>query len=262
MSTLNRATATVVNPTLPTFTTANPYPLSRIRKEIDFAIAKRMGEIEAIDAPSATGWINDAYTQILGMMENPRTPFSVEITLPALASTLALPAAVDQVLTVNSLVTIGGGAACVTPIHKSVDLEYWRSLQPTNDLDWPLLNYFVHRDNQGLMLQFHRQSIPVRLLVDGIVLPPPLAADTDCPALENALCLGLVELAISIALRRFGEFTYAGTQNNAALAIIRSVIDRKGESRRGTVAAVSRPRTQEEARRIHAGRREGPPYGP
>ncbi len=262
MSALNRTTATVVSPTLPTFATANAYPLSRIRSEVDFAIAKRIGEMEAVNAPSIVGWVNDAYRQILGMIENPRSPFSVEVELPALATTLALPAAVDQVITVNSITNIDGTTAYLTPIHKSVDIEYWRSLKMTEDIDLPLLNFFLHRDNDGVLLQFHPQSLPTRLLIDGTVHPPPLAADDDCPALEDSLCLGLIELAISIALRRFGEFTYAGTQNNAALAIIRSVIDKKGQDRRGTVAAVSRPRTLQQARRIHLDRREGPPYGP
>jgi hypothetical protein len=260
MPPLDRTTATVVSPTLPTFATANAYPVSRIRQEISFAIAKRIGEIEAVEAPSILNWINDAYTQILGMIENPRTPFSAEVTLPAMVSTIALPASVDQVFSINSLVSYGG-SVLITPIHKSVDIEYWRSLQLTEDADWPLLNYYLHQDSVGLLLQFHPQSVPVRLLIDGTVKPPRLVADTDCPVLKDDLCLGLIELAISIALRRFGEFTYAGTQNNAALAIIRSALDEKGQSRKGTVAAISRPRTQEEARRILTDRGTERPYG-
>jgi len=245
MPQIDRATATIVSiANLPTFSSNNTYTLERIRKDVRFAIAQRTGELEAVDSPQIDDWINDAYIQILSMMDNPRLTFSSEFTLPDLVTTIAIPGVVDEVLVLNRIVD-----GMITTIHKSVDIEYWRSLDVNEELDNPLLNYYLHQDNDGLLLQFHKQSLPTRIVIDGTVKPPALTSDTQCPALPAASCLALIDMAISIALRRLGEYTYAGTQNNAALAILRSQLDDKSKSRRGTVAAVTRPRTLEEARR-------------
>lgn len=246
MTNINRATATSITlSNLPTFTTANAFPLSRIRKEVLFSVAQRVGELTAVDAPLVNDWINDAYTQIMGMLENTRTGFSTQFTLPLLTETIALSAAVDQIHSINSIID-----DFYYQLHKSVDTEYWRSLDRDNEIDNDLNAYFVQQDNAGLLVQFRRQSTAVLMQIEGTVRPPRLMADTDCPALDEPLCLGLVDLAISIVMRRLGDHTYSGVQNNAALAVIRSHIDTRGQSRRGTVAAVSRPRTQAEARRM------------
>jgi len=250
MPPLNRATAPlVVIPNLPAFNTNNGYTMARIRKDVNFAIAQRIGELQAADAPLVDDWINDAYVQILGMMDNPRLTFSSEFMLPTPSTTVALPAVIDEVVVLNKVED-----GFITSLHKSVDIEYWRSLSVNEELDNALLNYFVHQDNEGLLLQFHAQSLPVRIIIDGTVKPPRLTGDLQCPALEATACLALIDMAISIALRRLGEYTYAGTQNNAALAILRSQIDSKANSRKGTVAAVTRPRTLEQARRSYGER--------
>ena len=247
MPPINRTSATAVTLTgLPSFHTSTSYSLERIRQDVLFAIAQRAGELEAVNAPLVDNWINDAYIQILSMMDNPRLKFSSEFTLPELITTVSLPAVVDEVHSLNWFTN-----AVITPIHKSVDIEYWRSLGTNEELDNPLFNYFMQHDGFGLLLQFHKQSISTRLLIDGTVKPPRLVADGDCPVLEDASCLALIDLAISIALRRLGEYTYAGTQNNAALAILRSQLDQKSVDRKGTIAAVTRPRTLDEARRSY-----------
>lgn len=245
MSQLDRDTATAITfYNLPTFAVTNAYPLSRIKREVLFALAQRQVELSATDAPLVTDWINDAYRQILGMIETQTKNYSSTFVLPALVSTIKLPGPVDEVHNISSVID-----GLITPLGKSVDIEYWRSLGSTTDLDLPLYNYFLYRDASGLMLQFHPQSIQTTLTIDMTVSPSNLVSDTDCPALEPPICLGLIELAISIAMRRLGEFTYAGVQNNAALAIIRSHIDKKAESRKGTVASITRPRSQTELRR-------------
>ncbi len=245
MPTLNETTATqIIGPALPDFSGVNGYPLSRIKKEVLFAIAQRTGELTGMDTPLVEDWINDAYQQILGMIDTPRLAFSIQVTLPASVSTLGLPPSVREVVSIN---TIKEGL--LTPMHKSIDIEYWRSLETNQDLDNALLNYYLHFSTNQILLQFHPQSTDTTLLVDGFVEAPPLTNPEQCPVLPDALCLGLIDLAISIALRRFGEYTYAGVQNNAALAIIRSHIDEKSKARRGTIAAVTRPRTLAEARR-------------
>lgn len=248
MTSLNRATATAISlPDLPTFVVENRYPLSRIKREVEFAIAQRAIELSASGAPLVTDWINDAYTQILGMTEPQSKNFSTTFTLPAEVTTLSLPSVVYDVHALSSVID-----GQITPITKSIDIEYWRSIQQSTDLDLALLNFYQYRDARGLMLQFHPQSLPVSLVADLLVRPAPLVADTDCPALEDAVCIGLIDMAISIAMRRLGEHTYAGVQNNAALSVIRSQIDPKADSRRGVVAAVTRPRTWAEARRPNA----------
>ena len=254
MTALDRNTATAITfYNLPTFAVTNAYPLSRIIKEIKFAIAQRGAELSDINAPFVTDWVNDAYRQILGMIETQKKNYSATFVLPSNVNTIALPVEIDEVHVISSVID-----GLITPLGKSVDIEYWRSQFITDELDQPLLNYFLYQDDAGLMLQFHKQSIQTTFTIDMTVKPRNLVADTDCPALEEPLCLGLIELAISIAMRRLGEYTYAGVQNNAALAIIRSHIDKKAESRKGTVAAITRPRTQSELRRSHGSQYDRP----
>lgn len=244
MPALNRATATAVAITQPSLGVANAYPLLRLNREVRFSIAQRGAELAAADAPNVNDWINDAYSQILGMMDNARTTFSQEIVLPATISTIALPAGVEEVINVVSIVD-----GLITTLTKSVDIEYWRSRASNEELDNALLNYYLHQDETGLLLQFHPQSVSTRLLLDGFVKPPRLVAETDCPQLDDALCVGLIDMAVGIAMRRLGDHTYAGVQHNAGLGIVRSHIDDKVKSRRGVVAAITRPRTLEQARR-------------
>jgi hypothetical protein len=247
MTSIIRGNATAIPlPGLPVFATANAFPMSRIRKEILFSVAQRVGELTTVDAPLLDDWINDAYTQVLGMIENTRTTFSDSFTLPAATSLVAFPAVVDQIFSMRTVDPVEG----IYTLQKVVDIEFWRSTDVNTAVDTMLFSrYFVQRDNVGLLVQFYPQSTAAVIEIDGMVRPPRLAGDADCPILDEALCLGMVDLAISIALRRLGEYTYSGTQNNAALGIIRSHIDSRAQSRRGTVAAVTRPRTLEEARR-------------
>lgn len=254
MSQLDRSTATSITfYNLPTFAVTNAYPLNRIKREILFALAQRQVELTDTDAPLVTNWVNDAYRQILGMIETQSKNYSATFVLPSQVATIKLPATVDEVHNISSVID-----GLITPLAKSVDLEYWRSLALSTELDQPLLNYFLYRDASGLMLQFHSQSIQTTFTIDMAVRPSDLVADNDCPALEAPICLGLIELAISIAMRRLGEFTYAGVQNNAALAIIRAQIDKKAESRKGTIASISRPRTQSDLRRNYGSQYDRP----
>ncbi len=243
MPALDRNTATGV--ALGGFTIVpNAYPLLRLDREVRFSIAQRGAELAAADAPNVVDWINDAYYQILGMMDNARSSFSEEITLPATVSTLAFSGDVEEIINVSSVVD-----GKITTLAKSVDIEYWRSISLDEELDNALLNYYLHQDAQGLMLQVHPQSVATRLVLDGFRKMPRLVSETDCPQLADPLCVGLIDMAVGIAMRRLGDHTYAGVQQNAALGIVRSHIDDKVKSRRGTVAAITRPRTLEQARR-------------